>query len=77
MVKAGKGIAYYKNGNIKFEGDFINDKYEGNGKYIFENGNYYIGEFKNDLKHGKGIIYYKNGNIKYEGDFSNDSPKCK
>ena len=66
-----KGIIYYKNGNIKYEGDFINDKYEGNGKYIYENGEYYIGEFKNGLKHGKGIEYYKNGNIKYDGYFIN------
>ena len=37
-----------------------------------ENGEYYIGEFKNGLKDGKGIEYYKNGNKKYEGDFIND-----
>ena len=55
-----------------YEGVFINDKREGNGKYIYENGEYYIGECKNNLKHGKGTEYYKNGNIKYEGDFIND-----
>ena len=32
-----------------------------------ENINYYIGQFKNNLKNGKGILYYKSGNIKYEG----------
>ena len=26
---------------------------------IDEYGNYYVGEFKNGLRHGKGIIYYK------------------
>ena len=41
-------------------------------KIELENGEYYIGELFNNLKHGKGIIYYKNGNIKYEGDFIND-----
>ena len=50
---------------------FINGKREGNGKYIFEDGEYYIGEFKNDKRNGKGIEYYKNGNIKYEGEFIN------
>ena len=71
-VHNGKGKEYYKNGNIKYDGDFVNNKYEGNGKYIYENGDYYIGPFINGLKHGKGIIYYKNGNIMYDGDFVND-----
>ena len=53
-------------------GNFINGKLEGNGKFIWENGNYYIGQFKNGKKHGKGIIYFKDGNIAYEGDFFND-----
>ena len=62
---------YYSNGNIKYEGDWINDKKEGNGKYIWEDGNYYIGQFKNGLRNGKGTEYYSNGNIKYEGDWIN------
>ena len=52
-----------------YKGDWINDKREGNGKYYWENGEYYIGQFKNGLRHGKGIEYYSNGNIKYEGNF--------
>ena len=60
---------YYVNGKIKYEGDFVNDKYEGNGKYIWEDDEYYIGQWKNSLFHGKGIEYYSNGKIKYEGDF--------
>ena len=71
-IPNGKGIKYYKNGNILYEGDFINGKFEGNGKVIYENGLYYIGQFKNGLKHGKGTLYYSNGNIKYEGDWIND-----
>ena len=53
----GKGIIYYKNGNIKYECDFINGKFEGNGKRIFKNGEYYIGQWKNGLRHGKGKLY--------------------
>ena len=37
-----------------------------------ENGEYYIGQFKNNLRNGKGTEYYSNGKIKYEGDFVND-----
>ena len=72
----GKGIEYYKNGNIKYEGDFVNGKYEGDGKYIYEKDYYYIGQFLNDKRHGKGILFYKNGDIKYEGDFVNDKFIC-
>ena len=54
-----------------YEGELKNDKREGNGKYIWENGDYYIGEFLNGLFHGKGKLYYKDGNIKCEGNFVN------
>ena len=52
-LRKGKGIEYYSNENIKYDGDWINDKREGNGKYILEDGKYYIGQFKNDLGNGK------------------------
>ena len=35
MINNGKGILYYNNGKIEYEGEFINDKYEENGKYIW------------------------------------------
>ena len=31
---SGKGIIYYKNGKIKYKGDFVKNKLEGNGKYL-------------------------------------------
>ena len=57
-LRNGKGILYYKNGNIQYEGDYVNGKSEGNGKYIWEDGTYYIGEWKNGLFNGKGKEYY-------------------
>ena len=74
-LKHGKGIHYYKNGKIKIDGNFVNDKLEGDGAYYYEDGEFYKGQWKNDLKYGKGIEYYKNGIIKYEGDFVNDKPE--
>ena len=65
-----KNIIVYK--KEKYEGEYVNDKFEGKGKYIYDNGEYYIGEWKNGLRNGKGKYYYKNGNIRYEGDFVND-----
>ena len=68
----GKGIKYYSNGNILYEGNFINGKFDGKGKYYYDNGMYFIGEYKNGLRNGKGIQYYKNGNILFEGDWIDD-----
>jgi hypothetical protein len=35
-----------------------NGEYKGCGKMIYENGDYYIGQWKDNLRHGKGIIFY-------------------
>ena len=45
---------------------------DGFGKYIYENGNYYEGEWKNYLRNGIGTLYNKNGKIEYIGDWVND-----
>ena len=68
-----KKIYYFLSfGKIKYDGEFFNDKFDGIGKYYYENDEYYIGQFKNGLKNGKGIEYYPNGNIKYDGEFVDD-----
>ena len=59
-------IKEYKEEKIK------NNEIEKNKKKVYENGEYYIGDFLNGLKHGKGKLYYKDNTIKYEGDFAND-----
>lgn len=33
----GRGTLYFKNGNIQYEGDFVNGKYEGYGILYNEN----------------------------------------
>ena len=59
------------------EGDWISNKIEGYGKYYWEDDKYYIGQFKNNLRHGKGIIYYKVNNVKYECNFINGKREAK
>ena len=39
----------------------------GKGKYIFKNGDSYLGDFSNGEENGVGIFTYSNGE-KYEGD---------
>ena len=41
----------------------------GKGRFIFDNGDKYIGEFKNSLPHGRGAYYNKNGST-YKGPFT-------
>ena len=45
---------------------------EGNGKYIWEDGEYYIGQWKNGFIEGKGKMCDANGNVKQEGNWIND-----
>ena len=66
----GKGTIFYKNGKVKYQGIFVNDKIE-KGEYYIEDGKVYSGTFKNWMKHGKGIIYNEH-NILYEGTFVNN-----
>ena len=45
-IRLGKGNVYYKNGTLKYEGEFLDDKFNGNGKFILfkkRNGNQIVG----------------------------------
>ena len=56
-----------------YEGYFFNGKRDGNGKFIYDGGEYcYVGNWMNNYKHGKGTIYDKLGDIIYEGEFAKD-----
>lgn len=68
-----RGISYYSNGNIRYEGDWKNNMCHGFGKYYWPNGNiYYDGEWENDKFSGRGKLYYESGVLRYEGNFSED-----
>lgn len=41
-TRTGKGIMYFKNGDVYF-GNWQNDLFNGQGTYIFNNGERYIG----------------------------------
>ena len=56
------------------EEDIRNKKYNGkyiNGRYIYDDSQYYVGEYKNNIPNGKGVKYNKKGIIIYEGNFIN------
>ena len=55
--------------NGTYEGDMKNGKREGQGKFIYFNGDLYEGEFKDNSKDNYGKYTYSNKDI-YEGDIS-------
>ena len=52
----------------QYIGELKENLKNGNGTYIYGNGDRYIGEWLNDLRHGKGKFYYRNGEM-YIGDW--------
>jgi len=62
----GKGILYYKTEGDKYDGEFRDSKFHGQGTYTFANGNKYSGEFINGLYNGIGTFTFLDG-TKYNG----------
>ena len=55
-----------------YEGDYVNNKRQGYGKYIYADDSYYIGQWKNSSKHGRGTMYNSSGIIIKKGKWLND-----
>jgi len=67
-LKHGKGnLSTKENNKFNYDGDWVNDKFEGYGT-LFDLGEKYIGDFRKGKKCGFGTLYKKNGDI-YEGEF--------
>jgi hypothetical protein len=58
--KNGQGIFAYPDGS-KYEGKFVNGKFDGPGVFFFANGDKYTGNFKENFPHGQGTRIMKNG----------------
>ena len=71
-LRNGPGTMTIENGKKIYVGEFINDKFEGEGNMKFENGDEYKGQFENGLRNRHGIFTYENGKKIYEGKFKND-----
>ena len=65
FYKAKKAIARY-------EGNFKNSKYDGDGFFLFENGDRYKGNFRDDMISGKGEYSYFESGDNYKGEFKDD-----
>tara|TARA_B100001057_G_scaffold153147_1_gene153279 strand:- start:1231 stop:2679 length:1449 start_codon:yes stop_codon:yes gene_type:complete len=51
-----------------YEGNLINNKREGYGRFIFNDGTIYEGEFSGDKINGKGNMVWENGSL-YQGNY--------
>ena len=61
---------YYQSGKLKMNGEFLNEKRDGEWKSYFENGDIQsIGSFKNGFRTGEAKVYRANGSLMYEGFF--------
>lgn len=58
--------------NIIYEGQLRDDVYHGYGRYIYSNGNYYIGMWENGKRCGKGKLVDTSGKV-YEGMWKNST----
>jgi hypothetical protein len=45
----------------RYEGDYLDDKKNGKGLFIWASGNIYKGEYKDDERHGKGEMKWTDG----------------
>ena len=70
LKRNGKGIKYYENGNLEFEGEYLNGKRIGKGKYYHRNGKLKLeGEFEDGVLNGKVKEYDENGKLEFEGEY--------
>ena len=65
----GFGILYDKEGHVRYEGDFKQDLYDGQGKLYMEEKLVYEGAFSANQFEGRGKAYYENGLLAYDGSF--------
>ena len=70
-IDGNNNISYKLTKLIDLYNKMSNSEQDSNRTITYQNGDKYVGDLKNGLKHGKGIYYYENGN-KYEGDWKDD-----
>ncbi|EEF45048.1 conserved hypothetical protein [Ricinus communis] len=66
---SGSGVYYYYMSG-RYEGDWIDDKYDGYGVETWAKGSRYRGQYRQGLRHGIGVYRFYAGDV-YAGEWSN------
>ncbi|XP_059443885.1 uncharacterized protein LOC132175836 isoform X2 [Corylus avellana] len=66
---SGSGVYYYHI-NGRYEGDWIDEKYDGYGIETWAKGSRYRGQYRQGLRHGIGLYRFYTGDV-YAGEWSN------
>ena len=61
----------FRDGQNRFEGDFVDGKIVGHGTWDYANGDHFEGEFVNGYKNGHGIYTFASG-LKFEGEWKDN-----
>ena len=69
--KNGFGVSYGSDFVKYYEGNYINNKLNGNCIAYISNGDKIEAEYTNDIKNGKGTYFWNNG-MRWEGQFKNN-----
>merc|ERR1712226_1713003 len=77
-IREGYGKSYWPNGQVMFEGIFVNDGPDDDGDSVtihFPNGKIlYKGRMEAGMRNGHGTTYFKNGVMEYEGQWLKNMP---
>ena len=65
FVETKQGVFEWPSGR-KYEGEWDNSSMHGKGRLAYEDGNVYIGNFKNDQRSGYGLFVWSDGK-RYDG----------
>jgi hypothetical protein len=70
----GLGTLFLKSGSIKYEGYFLEGKFDGYGTSFYDDTTIieYVGQWRKNKKCGKGVLYSISGDEIYSGMFQND-----
>ena len=52
-----------------YEGEMLNNMRDGQGVFLYRNGNTYEGGWKKNYEHGRGVLFNKKRQVIYDGEF--------